>query len=139
MGAQGLSQIQEKVIEIMAVPEALKATSPGEIRKVKAAKIRAGRTQNLDRDQFERLSYLHQLSLLMLPRNETLARMYVSEMKRVSRRSVIRLSARVRNSYCRKCLRLTIVSKRHRLKHGRRHSFMLARCRKCGFTKRRIV
>ena len=133
------SAMPEALKELRALPEKMKASSPTMIRKVKAAKIRAERQQNVDRDHFERLSYLHQLSLLSLQIHQPLARIYVSEMKRVSRRTVIRMSKAVRNSYCRKCLKPSLLTKKHRFRTGRRHSFLMARCVHCGFIKRFLI
>jgi len=134
--------VPDELKELAALPAELKVAEKKDntmVIKVRAAKIRAGRQQNMDRDHFERLNYLHQLSLMAYQVHPPLARLYISEMKRVSRRTVIRMSQAVRNSYCRKCLRPTLAIKKHRIKRGRRHTFVMARCRHCFFMKRFVI
>ncbi len=92
----------------------------------------------MDTDHFERLNFMHQLSLLAFPIHAGLARFYLREMRAVSRRTVIRLGAAVRGTYCRKCLRMAAVSRHRTLKTGKRCSFVLSRCVRCGFAKRHV-
>ncbi len=94
------------------------------------------RVQNVDADHFERLSFMHQLSLLALPIHSGLSRFYMREMRAVSRRCVVRLGPAVRRSYCRKCVRPAALSIRNLVKKGRRGSYLVSKCVRCGFLKR---
>ena len=100
--------------------------------------MRLSRKQNYDKDHYERMNFLHQLSLMALKIHPPLSRVYTSELKRVSRRTVIRLSSNVRRTYCRKCLRATFVRSRHVVKSGR-SKFVMQKCLSCGLVKRHHV
>lgn len=96
-------------------------------------------TTESKRDQFERVNYLHQLSLLYGESQPSLSRFYVSEMCTVSKRTVSRLGSSIKERYCRNCLRISVVAGKTRIKKGKRGSYLLKSCRQCRFVKRFLL
>lgn len=103
-------------------------------QKKKQAGVRSH--PSYDADHFERLNFLHQLSMLTSNVSEDLSRLYAYELKRLARKTVSRLGKPVKKTFCRKCLRFSAKYSRVRVKHIRKHSVVVVRCSKCNIVRR---
>ncbi|KAJ5073193.1 ribonuclease p protein subunit p21 [Anaeramoeba ignava] len=112
-----------------------------------------------DRDAYLRMNFLLQASHIVLQpktkkkakkslkkslkkdeNNFNLSRFYISEMKQISRKKVIRISPEVKMLFCKNCNSLLIPGKTstQRIQHLRQ-THVIIRCNLCGFVKRFIV
>ncbi|XP_071813955.1 ribonuclease P protein subunit p21-like [Apostichopus japonicus] len=95
---------------------------------------------NQNRDIHLRMNHLFQMAhqvLLSKPENKNLARFYISMMKRIATRLVMKLHPSIKRAICKKCdmllipgITATVRIKAHRQKHK------VVQCVECGKVKR---
>ncbi|XP_038067500.1 ribonuclease P protein subunit p21-like isoform X2 [Patiria miniata] len=95
---------------------------------------------NPNQDALQRINFLYQAAHCMLlqnPENTKLARFYITTMKNVAKKAVLRIHPNIKRTVCKRCDLLLVpgLTSKVRVK-GKRQKHVVVTCLECGGVKR---
>ncbi|XP_033631272.1 ribonuclease P protein subunit p21-like [Asterias rubens] len=95
---------------------------------------------NPNQDSLQRINFLYQAAHCMLlqnPENTSLARFYITTMKNVAKKSVLRIHPGIKRTICKRCDLLLIPGLTSKVRsRGKRQKHLVVTCIECGGVKR---